>query len=140
MIYPWRWVVPLLLLIFYSDLSQLNHHVHALALNKNNNVLSVIVIVFSSFFSFTVYALSDTCTPSPTTLLFHIRLETNSSSSSSQTTYDTCFLSHYVKSRHHRPSLYCACLLTHYVTPSLYCACLSEPLLNPPTQSSLPHF
>jgi hypothetical protein len=29
-------------------------------------------------------------------------------------------------SRHATPSLYCACLLTHYVTPSLYCACISE--------------
>jgi hypothetical protein len=65
--YHWRRVVSLLL-IFYSDLSQLNHHVHALALNKSNNVLSVAVIVFY-FFSFTMYALSDTCMPSPTTLL-----------------------------------------------------------------------
>ena len=121
---------------FFIQISQLNHHVHALALNKNDNVLSVTVIVFSSFFSFTLYALSVTCTPSPTTFLFHIRLETNASSP--QTTYDTCLLSHYVTSRHPIPLLRMSSdALRH---PSLYCACLSEPLLNPLTQSSLPHF
>ena len=101
MIYPWRWVVPLLLLIFlFRSLSQLNYHAHILALNKNNNILSVTFIVFY----FLVYHVCSLwhMHAFPHYPHFHIRLtclETNAS----QTTYDTCLLSHYVTSRH--PSL-----------------------------------
>jgi hypothetical protein len=86
---------------------------HALALNKIA-VLSVTVIVF--YFLFTMYALSDTCTPSPLPSFprtSHMSCNYHASFSS-QTTYDTCLPSHYVTPPH--PSLYCASLLTHYVT------------------------
>ena len=66
-------------------------------------------------FSFTMYAVCDTCTPSPLPSFPHTsHMSCNYHASSSQTTYDTCLPSHYVTPPH--PSLYCACLLTHYVT------------------------